>query len=225
MKNFFWTTIFWIAVAAGFIGYLRWFNQPLAQDISQLIVTNQVSSVVTSLGIQDIPLNSGTMLSGALSGEIEAVTTTIAMPVETPNNTLDTKLEEIKAQLKDINEKLDIQNSNTPDAVSVSLRTTKKTNVWVFPLDGTDYKKYVMPASDDILRDTLNLLFDKTAFALADSKLDNDGNLTLVLQRVPGSSFGGAAAVEQTRLSIEKTALQFPQIKKVTISPEEILQP
>jgi hypothetical protein len=31
--------------------------------------------------------------------------------------------------------------------------------------------------------------------------------------------------VEQVKTSIEKTATQFPQIKKITILPEEVLQP
>lgn len=151
--------------------------------------------------------------------------TTVSWAVVVPTDTVNTKLDEIKTQLKEINEKLDIQNSNAPDAVSVSLRTTKKTNIWIFPLDGSDYKKYVMPASDDILKDTLNLLFEKTPFALVDTKLDNDGNLTITIQRVPGTAFGWSAAVEQVRTSIEKTAMQFSQIKKVTILPEEVLQP
>lgn len=161
------------------------------------------------------------------TGDTTPLSTTGVVSVVQPINTssIDTKLDEIKAQLRDINEKLDIQNSNTPDAVSVSLKTTKKTNVWIFPLDGSDYKKYVMPASDDILKDTLDLLFEKSPFALVDSKLDNDGNLNIIIQRVPWTSFGGSAAVEATRNAIEKTALQFSQIKKVMISPEEVLQP
>lgn len=221
MKKIFWTTIFWVAIVAGFLGYLRWFDQPLAQDISLLILKTQCSTVCSSVNA----------FSTSLSGEsMENSSGTITLTPVTLENQgsfsgIDTKLEDIKAQLKDINEKLDIQNSNTPDAVSVSLKTTKKTNVWIFPLDGGDYKKYILPASDDILKDALNLLFDKSPFALADTKLDNDGNLTLVLQRVPGSAFGGSAAVETAKNAIEKTALQFPQIKKVIITPEEILQP
>ncbi|HCY21735.1 TPA: hypothetical protein DIC40_08040 [Patescibacteria group bacterium] len=70
------------------------------------------------------------------------------------------------------------------------MRTTKKTNIWIFPLDGSEYKKYVMPASDDILKDTLNLLFEKSPFALVNTTLDNDGNLIITIERVPGTAFG-----------------------------------
>lgn len=99
--------------------------------------------------------------------------------------TTDQKLDAIQTQLKDISEKLDIQNSNSPDAVNIALKTTKRTNIWVFPLDGSNYKKYILQPSEDILRETLNLLFEKTAFSLNDSRLDADGNLTIELTRVP----------------------------------------
>lgn len=138
---------------------------------------------------------------------------------------IDTKLDEIKQQIKEINEKLDIQSSNAPDAVSVSLKTTKKTNIWIFPLDGTEHKQYTMAASDDILKDTLNLLFEKSAFKVKNTKLDNDGNLAITLERDRNVAFGWSAMVEQVKTSIEKTATQFPQIKKVIILPEEVLQP
>lgn len=211
MKTFFWTTIFWLLVFCGFFGYLKWINQDLGQRFMGYIVEQEVSSGVCATATEVLPV----------VNEVKTVSWAIAVPVDAVN----TKLDDIKQQLKDINEKLDIQNSNAPDAVSVSLRTTKKTNIWIFPLDGSEYKKYVMPASDDILKDTLNLLFEKSPFALTDTKLDNDGNLIITIERVPGTAFGGSAAVEQVRISIEKTAMQFSQIKKVTIVPEEVLQP
>lgn len=195
---------------------MRWFDQPLAQDVSSLIFKNT--------GITSCPVT--TQISSEFSSWTTVVNTTTPIARSgTATFATDDKFEFIKQQLNNINEKLDIQNSNTPDAVSVSLRTTKKTNVWIFPLDGSEYKKYVFPASDDILKDALNLLFEKSPFALVDTKLDNDGNLTIMIQRVPGTSFGGSAAVEQVKTSIEKTASQFSQIKKVTIVPEEVLQP
>jgi hypothetical protein len=40
-----------------------------------------------------------------------------------------------------------------------------------------------MPASDDILKDTLNILFEKSAFKLKGTRLDNDGNLAITLER------------------------------------------
>lgn len=211
MKKVFWTTIFWWIVVVGFVAYMKWFNQDLAQYISWYFVKE------TSITSQECPAITQTL-------PIEE-TTTGSVISQQPTDTVNTKLDEIKAQLKDINEKLDIQNSNAPDAVSVSLRTTKKTNIWIFPLDGSEYKKYVMPASDDILKDTLTLLLEKSAFILKNTQLDNDGNLIISLERNWNIPFGGSAAVEQVRTSIEKTAMQFSQIKKVTIIPEEVLQP
>ncbi len=211
MKKIFWTTIFWWIVVVGFVAYMKWFNQDLAQYISGFFVKE------TIVASQECPVITETLPV--------AETTTGSVLAQQPTDTVNTKLDEIKAQLKDINEKLDIQNSNAPDAVSVSLRTTKKTNIWIFPLDGSEYKKYVMPASDDILKDTLTLLLEKSAFVLKNTQLDNDGNLIITLERNWNIPFGGSAAVEQTRTSIEKTAMQFSQIKKVTILPEEVLQP
>lgn len=212
MKTFFWTTIFWLLIFCGFFGYMKWINQDLGQRFMGFIVDQQVVSWTTCTTATEVL---------PIANEVKTVSWVVAVPTDAVN----TKLDEIKIQLKEINEKLDIQNSNAPDAVSVSLRTTKKTNIWIFPLDWSEYKKYVMPASDDILKDTLNLLFEKSPFALSDTKLDNDGNLVITIQRVPGTAFGGSAAVEQVRISIEKTAMQFSQIKKVTILPEEVLQP
>jgi len=232
MKQVFWTSIFWIVVVTGFLGYLKWFDSThlgvqLASYVIEMPVntgsasTGEIVAVETTGAVTAI---SGTVLSGSLASTgLVTVNTTPVAPSQTL--TLDQKFDTIQQQLKDISEKLDMQNSNTPDAVNIALKTTKKTNVRVYPLDGSTYKKYSLPASDDILRDTLNLLFDKSAFTVADTTLDADGNLTLQLTRVPGSSFGGSAAVAQTRASIEKTALQFPQIKKVIITPDTVLQP
>jgi len=206
MKKFFWITVFWLIVFFGFLWYLKWFNHDLGLRFVNFIVKQE-----TVVEIPECPVVE------------QSVNTWTNIVVEQSN--IETNLDEIKKQLRDINEKLDIQNSNSPDAVSVSLRTTKKTNIWIFPLDWSEYKKYVMPASDDILRDALNLLFEKSPFALVGTKLDNDWNLTVTLERVPNTSFGGSAAVEQVRISIEKTAMQFSQIKKVIIVPEEVLQP
>lgn len=216
MKNFFWTTVFWLVVLCGFIGYLKWFNNDLWLRLTQYIV-KQVT--ISGENISCDTWSQGMLLETTLFGK------TSSGILASGNTNLMEKLDAISQQIKDINEKLDIQNSNAPDAVSVSLRTTKKTNVWIFPLNWGEYKQYTMSASDDILRDTLNLLLEKSAFSLVDTKLDNDGNLTITLQRVAGTSFGWSAMVEQVRTAIQKTATQFPQIKTVIITPEEILQP
>lgn len=192
---------------------MKWFNHDLWQRFMEYIVKQEVVSDISDI------------TNETLSTTDEFTNTSWVLSTSTQPDNVNTKLDEIKQQLKDINEKLDIQNSNAPDAVSVSLRTTKKTNIWIFPLDGSEYKKYVMPASDDILKDTLNLLFDNSPFVLKWTKLDNDGNLTVTLERNRDKPFWWSAAVEQVKISIEKTATQFSQIKNVNVVPEEILQP
>lgn len=218
MKKVFWTTIFWFAVAAGFIAYMKWFDQPLATQITNFIVKD--------MPLVEVAVDDTTVELENLSGETSTgIVDTAIISTENKKTDINSQLAEIQSKLDEINEKIDIQNSSTPDAVSVSLKTTKKTNVWIYPLDGTEYKKYTLNPSDDILRDSLDILFEKSPFALVDTKLDNDGNLTINIKRVPDTAFGGSAAVEAVRKAIEKTALQFSQIKKVTITPEEVLQP
>lgn len=218
MKKVFWTTIFWFAVAAGFIAYMKWFDQPLATQITNFIVKD--------MPLVEVAVDDTTVELENLSGKTSTgIVDTAIISTENKKTDINSQLAEIQSKLDEINEKIDIQNSSTPDAVSVSLKTTKKTNVWIYPLDGTEYKKYTLNPSDDILKDSLDILFEKSPFALVDTKLDNDGNLTINIKRVPDTAFGGSAAVEAVRKAIEKTALQFSQIKKVTITPEEVLQP
>lgn len=219
MKKFFWTTIFWLIVLVGLIAYMKWFNQDLAKNFTRFIVKQTTISQECPIcpTIDDQGTSSAIDNSWAISSGFSVI--------QTRENSIESKFDFITQQLKNINEKLDIQNSNAPDAVSVSLKTTKKTNIWIFPLDGSDYTKYVMPASDDILKDTLTLLFENSPFVLKSTKLDSDGNLTITLERNRDKSFGWSAAVEQAKTAIEKTATQFSQIKNVTILPEEVLQP
>lgn len=213
MKNFFWTTIFWFILFSGFVGYIKWINLDLWTKLVSYIVKE------TPCIQQECPT-----ISTNLSGEVNTWNIVPTKPTISTSD-IDLKFDDIKKELKNINEKLDIQNSNAPDAVTVSLRTTKKTNIRIFPFDGSEYKKYVMPASDDILKDTLNILFDNSAFTLKNTKLDNEWTLTINIEKVTGKSFGWSAAVEQIKTSIEKTATQFSQINNVIILPEDVLQP
>ncbi|MEI6426223.1 MAG: hypothetical protein WCO66_02610 [Candidatus Absconditabacteria bacterium] len=235
MKQVFWTTVFWLVAVAGFLGYLKWFDSTnlgptLAAYVIEMPVSSQETEVSTGteLPIMEetgVNLGSGSFIQTGII--VQTGITSVVTPVQTTTSTLsvEDKFAFIQQQLKDIAEKLDVQNSNTPDAVNISLKTTKKTNVRIYPLDGSTYKKYVINPSDDILTAAMNILFEKSAFTVTDTRLDGDGNLTIQLARVPGSAFGGSAAVEQVRTSIEKTALQFPQIKKVIITPDTVLQP
>ncbi len=66
--------------------------------------------------------------------------------------------------------------------------------------------------------------FPNTEFKLLTTKLNEDA-LELTFTEVPGFTSGGSCRIGLIRAQIEKTALQFEEVKKVFILPEEILQP
>lgn len=66
--------------------------------------------------------------------------------------------------------------------------------------------------------------FPHQGFAVQKIEINN-GILNITLNEIPGFTSGGACRVGLLRSQIEKTALQFKEIKEVKILPEEILQP
>jgi len=196
MKQVFWTSVFWLALVAGFLGYLKWFDMTnlgptLAAYVIEMPTSSQEIEVSTGTELPILDESGVTLGSESLLNTGTIIQTGItSVMATTPTLSVEDKFTAIQQQLKDIVEKLDIQNSNTPDAVNISLKTTKKTNVRIFPLDGSTYKKYVINPSDDILTTAMNILFEKSAFTVVDTRLDGDGNLTIQLARVPGSAFG-----------------------------------
>ena len=67
--------------------------------------------------------------------------------------------------------------------------------------------------------------FPHPNFSLKSADLSTDGTLTLTFPIIPSFTSGGACRVSILRTQIEKTALQFPEVKKIVFSPEEIFQP
>ena len=41
MKKVFWTSIVWIVLICGFVLYMKWFNQPLAQKVTSFVYTGE----------------------------------------------------------------------------------------------------------------------------------------------------------------------------------------
>lgn len=95
--------------------------------------------------------------------------------------------------------------------------------------------------SDNIIVDTINLLisgdlseteksegftteFPNDGFRLI-SALQDSGNLTLTFEDKNNFSVGGSCRVGLLRSQIEKTVLQFENVKNVVIMPEELFQP
>ena len=67
--------------------------------------------------------------------------------------------------------------------------------------------------------------FPNKDFALLSADIDDDGILTLEFTEVPGFTDGGSARMLILSSLIEKTALQFPAVKKVVFTPETLFQP
>ena len=66
--------------------------------------------------------------------------------------------------------------------------------------------------------------FPNPEFKLLGAKLIN-GILVLKFTEVPGFTSGGAERVSLLAEQIKKTALQFPNVKKVVFDPEYLFQP
>lgn len=66
--------------------------------------------------------------------------------------------------------------------------------------------------------------FPHPGFVLESAELNQDV-LTLTFPEIPGFTSGGSCRVGLLRAQIEKTVLQFEEIKQVLIMPEEIFQP
>lgn len=67
--------------------------------------------------------------------------------------------------------------------------------------------------------------FPNNNFKLLGANFSSDGTLTLFFNEVPGFTSGGSCRVGMLSAQIEKTAKQFPQVKKVLFVPETIFQP
>jgi hypothetical protein len=76
------------------------------------------------------------------------------------------------------------------------------------------------------IKDTLSLLAKSMHpdFYIKSLNLKN-GLLTIEFPNVPGFTTGGSCAQNVNRLKVEKTALQFPEVKEIKIIPDSIFQP
>lgn len=97
-------------------------------------------------------------------------------------------------------------------------------------------------SSDNLIADTIKVLlqgnlseqekdawfiteFPNAQFRLLDTQLDSQGTLTLTFNEVAGFTAGWSARMLILSKSIEKTALQFPQVTRVIFQPDTLFQP
>lgn len=123
--------------------------------------------------------------------------------------------------------------------VSVSFSQTSPGTAYVFdllsenaPIDSQC--QVVLPRIVDIgttktpIRDTLNLIwmFQDPMSGLTIKSVNLKGSTLYVeIPEVPGTTSGGACQQGINRLMLEKTALQFPQVKQVKFIPDNLFQP
>lgn len=102
-------------------------------------------------------------------------------------------------------------------------------------------KRLITP-SNNIYFDTISILIDGTLnkeeiqqgfstefpnkdFKLLKADLDENGTLFLDFTVVPGFTSGGSMRTKVLSTQIEKTALQFPEVKEIKYLNEELFQP
>ena len=99
----------------------------------------------------------------------------------------------------------------------------------------------VVPASKSIIQDTIRLLLSgKLGPAEEERGLFSEvynpdfkllgagfkaGVLTLTFNEVPGFTSGGTAHITIMLMQLEKTAKQFPEVKKVVFKPDDLFEP
>lgn len=106
--------------------------------------------------------------------------------------------------------------------------------------DSLGFVEREIPKTDTPIYDTINLLikgqleisertsgfyteFTRQNFKFLGAVLDK-GVLTLQFTEIPGFTSGGACRNKIMRAQLEKTALQFPEVKSIKITPETIFE-
>lgn len=220
MKKIFRTTVFRLVVVAWFGLYMKRFNADRANIVANFLSEDQI---VTTDTTQDSAL--GEKID-ALTAQIQDLTNTIADQPQEPVSNLPTATSPKDIQLYYFNQ---IEDSKLP--VEQQVNTSS-----ILPVQRT------IKSSKNLIADTIKVLiqgnlnpqeieqwfiteFPNAQFKLLDTKLDTMGTLTLTFNEVPGFTTGWSARMLILGKSIEKTALQFPEVKRVVFEPETLFQP
>ena len=222
MKKIFWTTVFWLLLIFLFRSYLRLFKKPLSRTIGsrfgiaqQVCLTGATSTIDFTQQLGDIQTQLN-LITQKLQSEPEAPVQT--SPFQTTGPT--------KVALYYFNQ---IEDQKLAPEQQVNINS-------ILPV----YR--IFPVSNNLLIDTINELikwnltswensqwfvteFPNTNFKLLSADLAGDGILSLQFTEVPGFTDGWSARMLILWNVIQKTALQFPNVKKVVFTPETIFQP
>jgi len=222
MKKIFWTTVFWFLIIFLFRSYMRLFDHPLGREIGSRFGKTPQQVCLTggdTSGLTDQLTNIQTQLNSI----------TQALQSEPGSRTEDTLFQTTAPT------KVALYYFNQTEDQKLSLEQQVNVNS-ILPV----YR--IFPASKNLLVDVINELlkgnltaiekqqgfiteFPNSKFALRGAELIPDGTLALSFTEVPGFTDGWSARMLILRNVIEKTALQFPGVNKVTFTPETLFQP
>lgn len=215
MKTFFRTTIVWFILIAWFGLYIKRFNHNRAAHVANFFVANttiQANNPETST-IED-KLETIIQL---LQGQSTTEQVSSLLPTATAPTTVN---------LYYFNE---LEDSSLPTEQQINTSS-------ILPIQRT------IRSSQNLIADTIKVLiqgnlseqeksawfiteFPNAQFRLLDTQLDSQGTLTLTFNEVPWFTTGWSARMLILSKSIEKTALQFPQVTRVVFQPETLFQP
>lgn len=223
MKKIFWTTVFWVVVIFLFRSFVRLFDQPLGREIGSWFGKCQCQQV-------------------CLTGTVNTWLTQQLDTIQTQLDLINQKLQsEPESSLQD-----SVFQTTAPTKVALyyfnqiedqKLAPEQQINTSsILPV----YR--IFPATKNLLVDTINELikgnlsvaektkwftteFPNKDFTLLSADVDDNGTLILEFNEVAGFTDGWSARMLILSNLVEKTALQFPAVKKVVFVPETLFQP
>jgi spore germination protein GerM len=221
MKQVFRTTVFRFVVIGWFGLYMKRFNTQRALQVSHFLVKNPEAIVIdntrSELGekLDEISLQI-TSIYNKLHDQ-----TTQEEPSMIPTATAPTTV-----RLYYFNE---LEDSKLPAEQQINTNS-------IMPIQRT------IRSSQNLIEDTIKILlqgniseqekdawfiteFPNTQFRLLDTQLDAQWTLILTFNEVPWFTSGWSARMLILSKSIEKTALQFPQVTRVVFQPDTLFQP
>ena len=225
MKKIFWTTVFWVVIIFLFRSFVRLFDKPLGREVGSWFGKCQCQQICLTWSE-----------NSWLTQQLDTIQTQLDLINQKLQSESETPLQEQDSLFQ----------TKTPTKVALyyfnqiedqKLAPEQQINTSsLLPV----YR--IFPATNNLLVDTINELikgklsasekakwfmteFPNKDFALLSADIDDDGILTLEFTEVPGFTDGGSARMLILSSLIEKTALQFPAVKKVVFTPETLFQP